>query len=147
MSESVLLNIMKGIRNIRQELELKAHQVRDPRYLNSRGRPKKSPSVCWPRDYSCKACSKTFTQKQTLNTHKCYHCPVLGKEKLPKDGKCDKCGKEKTKASLYRHQENRVCERAEKKEANKLSCYFYCEKCGRHFKTSLQLEQHSCWSN
>ena len=82
---------------------MKAHTVRDSRYLDFRGRPKKSLSIWSPRDYLCEARGKTFTQSHTLHTHGRFHCAVLGKEKAPKDASCPKCGKMMTRSSLYHH--------------------------------------------
>ena len=65
---------------------------------------KKSPSV-WSsvRDYLCEARGKTFTQSQTLQTHKKYHCRRLETEKPPKAEERAKSGKMLHKATICRH--------------------------------------------
>ena len=113
----------------------------DPRYLDSGGRPKKLPSMSSPKDYLCEACSKTFTQNQTLGQHRRFHCPVLGKQKMPKDAKCIKT---MAKTSRYHHLAISVCKHVEKNAAAKAGYDFICPKCQRRFRQHLQLEMHAC---
>ena len=96
----------------RQTLPRGKMNVSDPRLIDFRGRPKRSPSVWSFRDYQCEACGKTFTQNHTMHEHRRFHCAVLGKKSVPKE-LCPKCGKMMTAKSLYAHLRNKICDKKE----------------------------------
>lgn len=105
--------------------------------------------------FSCEYCSKTFTQKRTLNAHLTTHrkqehlCPICGKQfsyksslashqiihqKLPKSHICSQCDAAfTTLRSLRRHYFTHYSYRDKE---------FICELCGKRFAYSMTLKNH-----